>query len=151
MDQRLRRLLFNRKGRVRALIEDLGTIEAGEIADNSIEGKHIKNNAVTTAKIAEKAITTARLDDEAVTLPKIKLQVVTVQVSGTDISGTADIQDGNSQILGAFQSAVSGGAGAIPAKSVSINSQEKKVTVTLGEAPGNGKSVTYTVILLRSA
>ena len=110
----------------------------------------LANSAVTASKIAEGAVTSPRLANGAVTKSKVSLQVVQVTISGTDTSGSTSITDENSEILGVFQSGSTGGAGAIPVKSVGIDAQNKEVDVAIGEAPGDGKSVTYTVVLLKS-
>lgn len=161
MDAELRKLLFSRRGRMKALFKALESVESGsEIGEGAIETKHIKdgavtgqkisNGAVTASKIAEKGVTTARIDDKAITKSKVDLEVVQVVISGTETSGSASIADANSEILGVFQSGVDGGAGAIPVESVGIDAQNKKVELTIGEALGEGKSVTYTVVLLKS-
>lgn len=151
-------LLYSDKKRFDRIMRALRSaeIEEGEITtdklgDGVVTTAKLANSAVTASKIAEGAVTSPRLANGAVTKSKVSLEVVNVTISGTSTAGSVDISDADSQILGVFQSGSTGGAGAIPVKSVGIDAQNKEVDVAIGEAPGDGKSVTYTVILLRSA
>lgn len=126
-----------------------GEITTDKLGDGVVTTAKLANSAVTASKIAEGAVTSPRLANGAVTKSKVSLEVVNVTISGTSTAGSVDISDADSQILGVFQSAVSGGAGAIPVKSVAIDAENEKVTITLDAEPGEGKSITYTVVLIK--
>jgi len=162
MDASLKKFLFSRKGRIKAVIDFLKDLESGveldagavvateHIKDGAITGAKIANGAVTALKIAEGGVTTVRLADGAVTKAKASLEAVDVTISGTATAGSAAISDTSAQILGVFQSAASGTAGGIAVKSVSIDTANSEVDIEVDSAPGDGNSVTYTVVLLKS-
>lgn len=161
MDASLKKFLFSRKGRIKAVIDflkdleigvelDAGTVATEHIKDGAITGAKIANGAVTALKIAEGGVTTVRLADGAVTKAKASLEAVDVTISGTATAGSAAISDTSAQILGVFQSAASGTAGGIAVKSVSIDTTNSEVDIEVDSAPGDGNSVTYTVVLLKS-
>lgn len=161
MDASLKKFLFSRKGRIKAVIDFLKDLESGveldagavateHIKDGAITGAKIANGAVTALKIAEGGVTTVRLADGAVTKAKASLEAVDVTISGTATAGSAAISDTSAQILGVFQSAASGTAGGIAVKSVSIDTENSEVDIEVDSAPGDGNSVTYTIVLLKS-
>lgn len=85
-----------------------GTVNSGELANNSVVTAKIANNAVQAAKIANSAVTSNKIQDEAVTTNKILDSAVTLsKIPDNELTG-AKLTDGAVTNVKLADSSVSG-------------------------------------------
>lgn len=88
------------------------------------------------------------MDEMLQTLPTF--ETVTVQVSGTNTSGSVEIQDGG-EIVGVYPVDISSGATpSYPTKVAIVSGETPMVSIEISEAPGEGELVSYNIVLYKT-